>query len=246
MGRVSADLWAIGRRIVESEHLYFSSDISRTYTAKILAEAVLDHYDDPQLASTVVRNVRSAIEGGAWGDESLKDILRFVARRYPEVFLSDQWFMDRSGSISWQFFIRNDDSDIRKTLNPIDCIEPARLIAWVKADPKARAGRVAQLLTYATNTHDSAEMTWTPAALELISIEETLGDVLKQFEQRIYLGSWTGSEAHRYARRRPLCEALRDHRNPSVRRWARDALQRMERAIRSAEERERARNQSFE
>ena len=89
-------------------------------------------------------------------------------------------------------------------------------------------------------------MIWTPVALDLISIEETAVEVLKHFEQRFYLGGWTGSEAHRYARRRPLCEALRDHPNPSVRRWAREALIRMEQAIRSAEERERARNQSFE
>jgi hypothetical protein len=194
----------------------------------------------------VVRSVRSAIEGGARGDEYLKDILCFVARRYPEVFLSDQWPIDRTGSISWQFFIRNADNDIRKMLHPVDCIEPAQLIAWVKADPKVRARQVAQVLTYATSSDDSVEMTWAPAALDLIGIEETALEVLKEFEQRFYLGSWSGSEANRYARRRPLCVALLDHRNPVVRGWAREALRNLDNAVQSAEARERVRNQSFE
>jgi hypothetical protein len=89
-------------------------------------------------------------------------------------------------------------------------------------------------------------MIWTPVALDLIGIEETAVEVLEHFEQRFYLGGWSGSEAHRYARQRPLCEALRDHRNPSVRRWARDALRRMDFAIQSAEKRARAESQSFE
>ena len=242
----SPDLWAIARRVVESEHLFYGTDISRTYLAKVLAEAVLDHENDPQLALTIVRNIRRAIEGGAWGDESLKDVMRFVARRYPEVFLNDVMLHGRTESVAWRFFTDSDDGDIRHSEHPIDFVDPAHLVRWVKDDPKGRAGQVAQVLTFASTSNGSGEMIWRPVALNLISIEETAVETLKHFEQRFYLRGWVGSEAHRYARRRPLCEALRDHSNPNVRRWARDALIRMEREIRSAEERERARNQSFE
>ena len=82
--------------------------------AKVLAEAVLDHEGDPQLASTVVRNARLAVEGGAWGDEFLKDVMRFVARRYPEVFLSDVMLHGRTESVPWRFFTDHDDSDVRR------------------------------------------------------------------------------------------------------------------------------------
>jgi hypothetical protein len=244
--QLSPDLWAIGRRVVESEHLFAHCDLSRSYMAKVLAEAVLDHEGDPQLASTIVRNTRLAVEGGVRGDESLKDVMRFVARRYPEVFLSDVMLHGRTESAPWRFFTDHDDSDVRPSRHPIDYVDPPRLLEWVKVDPRGRAGQVAQVLTFATTNNGSGEMIWTPVALDLISIEETAVQVLKHFEQRFYLGGWTGSEAHRYARRRSLCEALRDHPNPSVRRWAREAPIRMEQAIRSAEERERARNQSFE
>jgi hypothetical protein len=245
-GQLSRELRAIVRRVVETEHFFCSSDISRTYNAKVLAQALLDQENDPHLASTVVRNVRFAIEEGAWGDESLKDVMRFIARRYPEVFLTDVMLSGRTESIPWRFFTDNDDNDIRRSQHPIDGVDPARLVELVKADPKERAGQVAEVLTFAIASNGSGEMIWTPVALDLISIEETAVDVLKHFEQRFYFGGWTGSEAHRYARRRPLCEALRDHCNPSVRGWARGALHRMERSIRVAEERERARNQSFE
>jgi hypothetical protein len=89
-------------------------------------------------------------------------------------------------------------------------------------------------------------MLWAPAALELIGLGSTVPEVLREFENRFYLGGWSGSEANRYARRRPLCEALRNHPGPDVRRWSRGALRRLEDAIRKAEERERRDNQSFE
>jgi hypothetical protein len=246
IAQLSPDLWAIGRRVVESEHLFVRGDISRSYMAKVLAEAVLDHEGDPQLASAVVRNARLAVEERAWGDESLKDVMRFVARRYPEVFLSDVMLHGRTESVPWRFFTDNDDSDVRRSEHPLDCVDPAHLVRWVKADPKGRAGQVAQVLTFATTSNGSGEMIWTPVALDLIAIEEIAVEVLKHFAQRFYLGGWTGSEAHRYVRRRPLCEALRDHPNPSVRRWAGEAKRRLEENIQRAEERERIQSQSFE
>jgi hypothetical protein len=245
-GRLSPDLRAIARRVVESEHFFSSNDILRSHNAKVLAQALLDGGNDSHLASTVVRNLRLAIEGGTRGDESLKDVMRFIARQYPEIFLNDVMLHGGRGNLSWHFFIRNDDNDIRKTQHPIDCLEPAHLIDWVKADPKGRARQVAEALTFATTSDRSGEMIWTPVALDLISIEETAVGVLKHFEQRFYLGGWTGSEAHRYARRRSLCEALRDHPNPSVRRWAREAKRRLEESIQRAAERERNQSQSFE
>lgn len=246
VGQLSPDLWAIGMRIVASEDLFLGSDILRTYTAKVLVNAVLDHEHDPRLASVVIRNIRLAIDGGMWGDESLKDIMRFIARRYTETFLGDVMLQGRSNGVGWRFFLESDDSDIRNSPHPIDGIEPAYLIEWVKAAPRERAGQVARMLTYAASRNESGMMNWTPTALDLISIDETAVEVLRQFEQRFFLGSWSGSEAHRYARRRPLCDALRDHPNPNVKRWAQEARQRLECTIQSAERRERAENQSFE
>jgi hypothetical protein len=99
--------------------------------------------------------------------------MRFVARRYPEVFLSDVMLHGRTESVPWRFFTDHNDSDVRPSHHPLDCIDPARLLEWVKVDPRGRAGQVAQVLTFAITNNGSGEMIWTPVALELIGIEET-------------------------------------------------------------------------
>jgi hypothetical protein len=245
IAKLSEEMRAMARRVVASEHFFSSSD---THQANVLAESVLDYSNDCQLASTVVASIRAAIEDSSGRDDSMKDVLCFIAHRFPDVFLNDAVIYSGPQNIRCRFFFENDDDDVRNSVHPIDRIDPTHLIRWVEEDPGTRAGRVAQMLTFAMNRpNDPAEgLVWRPVALDLIGIESTSAQVLREFEGRFYIGSWNGSQAQRYLRRQPLCEALRSHPNPIVTRWAREALHRMAQNVERAEQRERRESQSFE
>ncbi len=149
--RLRPELRGIARRVVGSEHLFSNPDIMRTYVAKQLVKAVLNHENDPLLASAVVASIRAAIGEGVLGDDSIKDVLRLIADRFPDVFLTDVVLYSGSKDIWWYFFVGNDDNDVRRSVHPIDRIDPAYLIRWARKDPETWADRVAQMLTYAMN-----------------------------------------------------------------------------------------------
>src|SRR4051794_38818785 len=80
-------------------------------------------------------------------------------------------------------------------------------LAWVREAPETHAPRLASHIPFAWRKSDGG-VSWTPIAAALIDMPDVAELVLERFEQRFGAGSWSGSSANRFIRRRGLLAAL--------------------------------------
>ncbi|MBB5985488.1 hypothetical protein [Sphingobium lignivorans] len=102
--------------------------------------------------------------------------------------------------------------------------------SWVAEDPQTRATRLAELIPY-TSSLDAGGLAWSDAARALIDLAPDPLPILAAFEDRFFSGVSSGPFSGRYVRRLPMVASLKDHFDPRVRHWAREAEVRLHRSI---------------
>ena len=107
--------------------------------------------------------------------------------------------------------------------NSLGLIEVEVLLGWCKQDPDHRSAALAQAIQLCCpipNEAGRTELSWSPLALELLSIAPRTEDVLHAFWPVFFPRSWAGSRADAIIKRLPLLDTLEQHHDPAVANWA--------------------------
>lgn len=249
---VAPELIRFGRQILADPRVYELNAEEAETDLDNIAKTVLINDPDPQVATDILRALSHASQR-TWldNDMELLGLARAVLRAHPRVVL-DEVVGDAAPEgrtdAARLFFggWRLDDDDAMEA----DILENPEMIAdeiraWLPENPQSRAERLAALVPYMAR-RDGGELEWSSLALLLVELAPNPVPVLERLERRFSTGSGSGHFHLRFERRRPLVAHYSGHGGPRIRRWAREALRRLEDSVRYWEEHDRRDTSRFE
>jgi hypothetical protein len=243
---IAPSLIAAGRAFLADPRTFELESAHDSHRIAAVAKVVMEGEEGRETAVAICRALRASERSNRRHLREFEKIANLVRQRYLLVILDEILVHpDCSENLIKQFFggLARDDDDQEDKVAQLDLAE---VFDWMARDPADRALRLAQFVPYARRDGTGPNMRWTALARELIERAPDPITVLATFERRFWSGSGSGSFASRYERRRPMLEALADHKDRTIRNWARQARQRLDEDIAYWDTRERERESRFE
>jgi hypothetical protein len=241
---VAAELVAVGRELLANPEVYAAEASRLDWELALIARGVLTGEGARDAAAAACRALVTASGTHYRASYSFDQLATQIRVLWPGAFAEEVLVDDATANLlAKQFFgpaLAGDEVETAEAA-PAD----ADILAWVLEAPEIRAPRLANQVPF-VQADSNGNVTWTPIAAALIDMPDVAVPVLEQFEHRFGLGSWSGSTANRFIRRRGLLVALSQHDDTAVRAWATAAAGRLEHAIERDLELDRRTEELFE
>lgn len=212
---LDADLLAVGRDLLEAAPLD-DADSLRGGEIRQVAELALAGIEAEDAARRLAARM-AASQGGYDVDRAFAPLAAVLLRLHPLVML-DALFGGPEEPDHLKLLLDSHDSDDHPDDRALIMVPDEFLKAWISLDPGVRAPRLAEHVGYFEQ--DGDVFAWTPLALWMLELPGYELAVARALEQRFHVGSWSGSSAGRYERRRPMVKALLSHASPALASWA--------------------------
>ncbi len=238
----SPTLATAGRALLERHNFTTAQD--RDHSITEVARKVLTGARGRKTSLGILRVLLEKIRDGS-AVPHCQELLGIILSIHPTPVLDAIYFAQKEArhpNLDW--LLGGADSDDGPESRPIASVSDDVLFRWVCKDPNERAKFVAAHISY-FRTHDG-RMVWSPLATRLMQLPSQELRVLKAFERRFSVGSWTGSAASRYYRRLAMIQPQLSDSNPQIAAWARSASSWLRTRIDEEERRERGRGERFE
>ena len=212
---LDADLLAVGRDLLEMVP-FDDVDGLRGSEIRQVAELALASVEGVETARRVA--VRLATSQSSFEVDQVYEPLAATLLRLHPIPVLDAFFGGPEEPEHLKFLLDSHDSDDHPDDRALIMVSDELLKAWILLDPAVRAPRLAEHVGYFAQNGDV--FAWTPLALWMLELPGQEAAVAHAFERRFHVGSWSGSSAGRYDRRRPLVKALLGHAVPALASWA--------------------------
>lgn len=240
---IAPELVALARSFVADPRTFDEDHVRQDHAIASITKVALSGDDSEETARAICRAMLGQRLANNAGYREFDEVYALVMERHPRVVFEEIVGQPVGDSVIARFFgghARNDD-DVNQAKIRVDATVA---MEWVAADPGPRSIRLAHFVPYTVD--EDGALAWSPIARALIDTAPDPVAVLRQFEQRFWEGSGSGSFSGRFVRRRPLVAAMLYHAERRVRNWAREAGVTLEENIRIWDERDREDGSRFE
>jgi len=202
-----------------------------------------NHYDS---AKVFTSNIYQALSDYKLTSRESKKILDFLCEFQPlaflDTFIVPEKMKEFRPDFTYKFHFGRDK-------NPIDNIPEKAILKWCSVSMEERIiimSEICQLYKY-----KDEQCFWKPLFYKLLSLVENLEDFLGSVSKTIHPSSWSGGTLPSIlTQRKPLFESLKMHKDNTIKKWASEELNKLEKsikwAIESDRDREKEETESFE
>jgi hypothetical protein len=223
---LDGDLRAVGREVLEALEPADAEEL-RAGEIREIGKVALAGLE----AQDVVRRLAVRLADASLGpqvDRTFTPLVAVLLQRHPHIML-EALFGGPEDRTHLGYLLDSSDSDDHPDDRALAAVPDDVVMAWIADNPGVRAPNLAPHVGYFRRDEDNPDVfAWTPLALWMLELPGQELAVARIFERRFHVGSWSGSSAGRYERRRPLVQTMLGHENPLLAGWAKEVDAKLE------------------